>query len=413
MDRMVVFAYPARHVGGAQILFYRLAKEFALRGYKVGLIDFADGWIHSKLEAEEVDYHLFPFSGRPIISDFRNSIVIMPSSFMRQIDKYITRSADPNIFFWNIHPYNQIPLLPLIHKYLLSSQWFERIMRATVLRGAYKFSKKLVDLAEEHASICYMDIENYEVTRKLSDHVSKRFLPIPIDDAQVFEKNSNTQICTPAKLVAGWLGRLDANFKIYSLERVLLDVDRNDQIDEFHIIGDGEGREYIENVISDLNTTQVIIHGTLDPDQISSYFSSWHIAFSMGTSALETARCGIATILLGYAHRKISDNYKYQWLYETDGYSLGRNIDLMSIFNGVQLSDILQSEIRLEAEKCRLYVQNHHSLGKVVDLLEIYLEESRLKSSDLMDVILANRSLATRSFYRVWINKVKSFMKIK
>ena len=46
----------------------------------------------------------------------------------------------------------------------------------------------------------------------------------------------------------------------------------------------------------------------------------------MGTSAIEGARLGIPTILLDYSYKSINGFYKYEFIYEKEGFSLGKKL---------------------------------------------------------------------------------------
>ena len=49
----------------------------------------------------------------------------------------------------------------------------------------------------------------------------------------------------------------------------------------------------------------------------------YQLCFAMGTSALEAANAGRPTILVDSFNEPFEEDYKYRFLYETKGYTLG------------------------------------------------------------------------------------------
>jgi len=398
----IIFVYPSRVVGGAQTLFYRLIKELVRNHITVGLIDYKDGWLRESLANENIEINFYPYlieKNKEVLLHNEKSIVIMPSSFMNCVDRFISLESNASLFFWNIHPYNLHPLLPFVKGPLLKDGFLSKLIKNTVLKNAYFFAAELLNAAEKKEAICYMDSENYDASKLISDRVKRRYLPIPIEDGELQSGNKVDE-------TYGWVGRLDNSFKIFSLERVLLDLDNAiKETGHFFIIGDGPGREYIKNVVSKLSKVEVFFLGSISPSNLPSILSSWKIGFAMGTSALEIARNGTATVLLDFSYKKIPSTYKYNWLYSSKGFILGKDVDRMDGSDGMTMHEILNKDLQKIEHYCLEYVNDNHSLNEVTDLLLNYIERSDFSIHECGSIYQKSRPLISQSTYRRIVKK--------
>ena len=85
--------------------------------------------------------------------------------------------------------------------------------------------------------------------------------------------------------------------------------------------------------------------GTLAGKKLSNYLiSNIDLLMSMGTSALVGAKLGIPTVLLDASYIKIPNDYKYKWLFESDGATLGSFIESQDMTNNIHsFQDIIYS----------------------------------------------------------------------
>jgi len=125
-----------------------------------------------------------------------------------------------------------------------------------------------------------------------------------------------------------WIGRI-ADFKVHillytikRLEKYTIDKDINCT---FTIVGDGEYLEYLKDKLKDIHINIVYINYMEEKD-ISELLKDIDVSFCMGTSALDTAKYGVPTVLLDFTYEEIVQDYKFDWLFNTQNYTLANNI---------------------------------------------------------------------------------------
>ena len=70
----------------------------------------------------------------------------------------------------------------------------------------------------------------------------------------------------------------------------------------------------------------VEFHGNLKyKNLINLLNNSVDLSFAMGTSALDSAKIGIPTVLVDYSFKKIK-NYKFRWIFDTQNFDLAHEI---------------------------------------------------------------------------------------
>ena len=88
----------------------------------------------------------------------------------------------------------------------------------------------------------------------------------------------------------------------------------------------------------------------------------------MGTSAIDSAKMGIPTVLLDYADTVFPEDYKYQFIFEAKGFSLGNSVEKAGYKdyqkNITDICDcILSAEKYKEiSKKCYDYVNGYHNI---------------------------------------------------
>jgi hypothetical protein len=118
-----------------------------------------------------------------------------------------------------------------------------------------------------------------------------------------------------------WVGRIDKDFKVWTLLELLDQLDKlnlNTTFD-FHIVGDGNGVDLIKNKYS----FPIVKHGCLEYSEMESILlKQSSLLFAMGTSALEGGKLGIPTVIVNPLVEG-EQNLTMRWLFESKGLSLG------------------------------------------------------------------------------------------
>ena len=147
--------------------------------------------------------------------------------------------------------------------------------------------------------------------REISQEI---ILPIPmnIPKSNEYEYNDSKSFY--------WLGRVDRDFKVWTLLEILDDLEKNEFVGVFNIIGDGNGMSLID---SSNYSFKIIQHGNMYYDEMERQLrNNASLVFAMGTSALEGSKLGVPTILVNPL-RQGEKNFDSRWIFDSVGYSLG------------------------------------------------------------------------------------------
>lgn len=131
-----------------------------------------------------------------------------------------------------------------------------------------------------------------------------------------------------ASLRFGWVGRVDYDFKVGPLIKLLQDLDRHHcdgliNIQNFTIIGNGNAIDLIKKEIEALSFN-VNILGMVPNNVLSNVIDdNIDVLFAMGTSVLEGAKIGLPSIIVSPFSLGSSEQSGYRWVFDSIGYSLG------------------------------------------------------------------------------------------
>lgn len=139
-------------------------------------------------------------------------------------------------------------------------------------------------------------------------------LPIPIDipKSNEYEFNGSKSFY--------WLGRVDRDFKVWTLLEILNNLENVKFNGVFNIIGDGDGSSLID---CDNYSFKIVRHGNLPYIEMEEHLrTNASLVFAMGTSALEGSKLGVPTILVNPL-RQGEINFDSRWVFDSIGFSLG------------------------------------------------------------------------------------------
>ncbi len=383
----VVFFYPSKVLGGAEILFVRMAESLFKNGIDVLILDHADGIYRSLTSSEitiEVVSIIRKFACRGL------DIIIMPPVNLKSIRRYVMPTLETKILFWNIHPYNSFKILP----YLLTDYQYRRLSWVKLVnRGLFArhflLSKKIFAHSAKHNGIVFMDMENKVTVEQFynlnfGEHV---FLPIPINSSH-FSANTNHKFNIDVVCIT-WIGRI-SDFKVNTLLFILKELNKINSIRvEFSIIGRGKYTERIQSYISKLSSNiKVKMLGQLSPSALQKHLiSNTGLVFAMGTSALESAIFGMPTCLVDAFYGSVPGNYKFKWLFQSYGNNLGRILDNKKLSGDGYVMNNLIEQFQTNApnigKRCRDYAIDHHSLDNVTRKFIKYLKNCSNRVIDL------------------------------
>jgi hypothetical protein len=363
----ICFLYPDMGIGGAQLLFARLA-EFIYRSgnnHELYYIDYAKGYSVTYLKKAGVQFGHFVYDGKNIVTIPNDLVIVMPFDLfsLNTVGKYI-RFNQNRFVFWFIEP--QL-LWAIFHATRVKNYLginFTKSIIPFIERRRYKKIEFLLTTSSRTEGLVFMDGENTKIPflffPELSEH--KRLLPIPISiPNQIKSLDIERQ-----QLHLAWLGRV-AKGKIGALLTVLshinsLKSEKKSRI-VFHVIGDGESISILSKYILKLDFP-VQLHGVLEKDALDHFLvNEIDTLFAMGTSALEGASRGLATVLLDPICFDKSGKYRYKWLFETEDFTLGEIVPgKNNIHTMTEIYDQIHDEPTKKsiATRCSDYSQLHN-----------------------------------------------------
>ena len=121
----------------------------------------------------------------------------------------------------------------------------------------------------------------------------------------------------------------------------------------------------------------------------------------MGTSALDGARLGVPTIRLDYSFSQVDRDYKYKFLFDTCGYSMGELIGSQCFHKGEYsmkevIAELLHDRADLSHSIYEFYKRNHSIDASALKFLD-FISESTLQWKELVDNHLTESRL-----YSIW-----------
>lgn len=368
----LTFFYPSKICGGAEYLIVRLAGYLVKYGYKVNLIDYRDGFCAGLLKDHA---NLVPYEEHVPVTIDDDTCLITFASHIFEVKKKVRLSSLSKVLYWFVHPYNVISSIPRYAR-LFEYNRYRALLRFLVRKKA----------------LLFMDSENFHknnVYFKL-DLSEPEYMPLPFP-----AKGMTCPPCTvkEGEVNVGWLGRLSGDkifILLYVIDKLCDLKKKNYQKNiRMHVIGEGDQANLLKDYVKTKQSIQVIFQPTLLHSNLDSYLiKNLDVLFAMGTSALEGAALRLPVILLGFSLKPIVLDYRFSWLYQSDGSCLGREIVFNDYSHALTVEDILHSvyEKNKKGEignACYEYFLNNHGIDHVAPKFLKFLEESALNFGDV------------------------------
>ena len=311
------------------------------------------------------------------------------------------------IFFWNLHPENLVPnFVPIISV-------------NNIITANYKFFKKYIDLifnkritnARNFLELClnkkslvFMDKTNlYNTCYKLNFSQDKKinFLPVPVNIKNRILKKKNKK-----NISISWVGRVEG-IKYNILLFILFEISNYCLVNKFkvkfHLIGDGKKLNIIKNSLFENQFFSMKIYGNISYSNLEEFLQKEiDLSFAMGTSAMDSAKFGIPTILVDYSY-KIIKNYKFRWIFDTEFYDLTHDINNNDYsgksYSLIEIMKQLSIDYKILSKKSKDYVIENHNLKTISNDFLFLLSKSELTFGDLNKEIL-HTSFLRKTYYK-------------
>ncbi|MCH7296577.1 glycosyltransferase [Acinetobacter higginsii] len=381
---MIYFFYPSRVLGGAELLILRTASLLKKSGFDVTIIDIEDGWVSNKVKEQKRDINLkYIYNDKIKIED--DSILITTANFKFKVDDFFERS-NAKVIFWVVQPYNVIitlPKMPLKKRYNFDVLHLLNVIYVNLVR---KKHRSVISEIINKNGIVAMDGQCNNILNEYYGLNYKNYLPVFVENL-IFRTSVEKKSVTPIKAI--WVGRVDNDFKIHILKKVVFDLKpyiENESV-EFNIVGDGEGLDsLIDFCKKNKIYKKIVFLGTLNSSELEHCIKSMDIGFAMGTSAIDIASFKVPTILLDFSYSQVLD-YKYRWFFEAENFDLGRDINLLKDIDKMRTIDQVLEELSVDkkniGEKSYLHAINNHGEEQIVIRLNNYFNQVDFTINDI------------------------------
>ncbi|EAC1339060.1 TPA: hypothetical protein R8X70_000155 [Campylobacter coli] len=297
MQKNVYFFYPSKILGGAELLFIRVANYLAQysNDIEIGYIGLCDDIALLHLQ-QKIRFVVVNDGIR--LPD--NTVIISHPAASLKIPRII--GNDICYIFWILH-------IKELESFLFSCKMNQN--------EAYSEFCKMVD---DKSVIC-MDNETYNVAKKFVRHDLEYpcIVPVMLDNVRYTVKK---QLNEKNTLNIAWIGRLSED-KIYALINLMerLEKIRLDDLKiKLHIVGEGP---YGAKLFKDYKNFSILTYGSIQPKELSIFLEkNIDLVFAMGTSMLEAEKLGIPSALVFYTEKITSDNC-FLWSFKLKEYCLG------------------------------------------------------------------------------------------
>lgn len=376
------FVFPEKDLGGVPTLIINLALKFNESQQSINLIISKGSYLQKKLNLIGASFNYIYFEDLKYKNDINsvssNDVLVVFNWYLEL--KYF-QYVNPRILFWNVFPdtFLRANIIPnLIRRYydskILVNKLFNILIKANgivFMDGAPFFTNKY-GLPLDNISYLPIPVVTYEneYLKKFSIE-EKRNLPLRIT----------------------YIGR-GVDWKIFPFIKVLEDL--NLYQDDFskvalYVITENPDKydQYVHKYVQNNNINIQYISEISEDNLHLFLLNSSDINISMGTSALESAKLGIPTILMDASYNKISDKYLYKWLFETYQYCLGTILNDDNIAHGFNLVvelKRLQSDVERIIEisdLCYNYVVKNHDINIITLDLHRYADKTTLRYNNI------------------------------
>lgn len=362
MIQNIVFYYPSKIIGGAELLFIRNAIKLSeISKYRIHYVDYDDGYSVAEIIQSNVAH--ITYNGNATVIP-TNSIVITQLDKISKYDTLFQKVDNCKFLFWGIHVDN------------LKSQIYRRD-RCLINESKKKQLGRAVLALMDMDVVRFMDYPNYKINaiEFLFSKENVSYLPVPIDDDSFYD-TPRTQLLRDDELHFAWVGRL-SNDKYKTLLTVMNEIEayESNRKKYLHIVGNGEYLDTIKDFSTNVHY-EVIFEGSINAQDLGDYIvNNADIGIAMGTSNLEFGRCGVPAILKGLVTEVRQAGYTQDYIVTNEilGYSLGAsedfNIDNPNIGSFTYKVNCILENYASIANACLIYTKKNHSLTKTTELI--------------------------------------------
>lgn len=387
-------------MGGCSILFLRLARYLTLKGLaECVLVDFVDGYM--ALNAFGIPTREY---GAENIYIEEGAIFVTQSSPPWTRFERITFAPKARLFYWNVHPFNLVPVLPFTGGSSIAFRK-SRLIKSTLLRSHYSCVSNFVLFLSKSGGLAFMDRENLISTEEHLEVLIEdpKFLPIPVDSKPniwIDRKHFSTQI----NLL--WVGRV-VDFKYHILRFAITQIGAEKTSDiSLTIVGDGDYLARLQRFCLSQRYTNIYFRAPVPHESLQNLMLQFDLILAMGTTAIEAGMLGIPVVIMDPSYGVVKESYSFRWLHDVDSFDLGsfsyhRDCERIENSQPRLLMDLVsQYRINREdlSERVHTYTYTRHSLDNVVPKFMEALMQNMASVAEAEEVGFGKRSISYRLY---------------
>jgi hypothetical protein len=340
---LITFFNKNKGIGGGENLIINLTEYFYFQlNITVKIICYKDSYIYKRLSELEVSFVFIDMVRGNFDADLTWEDVIIKTD-PENINWF--KNSTARIIYWEI--------LPTVLANIINSN--KKLL----------FKQQLINYLLKSKGLLFMDINGVDELRSRGYKIDRyNLLAIPsfIPAYRQKEKEENTYIKVT------YLGRAE-DWKIFPFKKVLDDLSNLNSLSFRVMIFCNTDVPYKEIIKDDYKN--IIVNYSINKygkELEELLYENADIHFAMGTSAIDSAKMGIPTVLLDYSANVFPEDYKYQFIFDAKGFSLGNDVEkvdyssqrksITEICNCI-LSPEKYTEI---SRRCYEYVHDYHNI---------------------------------------------------
>lgn len=371
----VYFYFPYMDESGVPMLFLRMSRwlaEHYANDYECFVIDYPDGAMARNLTGEDKVKVLRYDDNETCFID-NDAIVVFQSFNASFWPQNLKLSSGTKIVWWTLHARCLSPILIPVpfNELTFRYHWLYKLFALLYYPFMHGFAKMVDDMIA-HGALYFMDYDTlYESIKHLpiKSREVDYFLPVPASDYYGELKGErNIEI-----LNVCWLGRLcDEKTPVlkYAISKLADYAMRNKRQIEMHILGYGNHQEEIDNLGLDNEYYHQRKARPIRFVEINNFLlENIDLMFAQGTSALESAKLGIPTVVTDDFYKDLHGDYVFKMLHERKNYDIGHLVTEKDYKpNNSSFEDIMD-KVTLNYNEMsilsREHFVRHHSLTSV------------------------------------------------
>ena|GEM_PF-3048159 len=403
---MINFFFSFKELGGVPSLFFNLASELQQKDIPFRLICYNKSAIHKLFATLEKPFFFIDYnelSSKKIKNLLNADDILIITWWEPKLPLF--KIVNPKILFWNVYPDTLLYSNQVRGKIILHYRNQQLIKGMLKKNGLIFMDDSPADWLVQYSGI-KIDTEF--------------FVPIPIMIydflySRIFKPENDT-------LRVSYIARAEI-WKLYSLLKIIDDISKSKIKSKISLTVITDNIQKVKSFLSvnenSEKSMECNFYENIPTENLHEFLlKNSDINIGMGVSCLDSAKVGIPTLLIDPSKHSIKQNYRYKWIYETEGYNLGRFYNQDKRYSGYTLNEIINNIVESkdylnnEALKCYQYANRFHNSKVIINkfLDKVFKSEVRIS-----DILKNNYRYSTvykwKNFIKIIVKKINAVKK--